>query len=171
MALPIDLPMQEQGQQEPQAVVDPVVQPQGEMFGGGLPQDSPQESPQGEQKPPYPSNNKEAQQFSNDILQVLYDDKTHESVVKQLSGIDDETAVQGVGMIAANIVGDRVGDVISQTGRKVEMRLVVDAVQAVIPELIAIANKNDLFEMADEQKTQARDVSIQILDEMGNGEQ
>lgn len=153
-----------------QSLGQPVEQPMGqqsEVLSGGLPQ----AQPQGEQKAPYPSTREEAQQFSNDILQVLYDDKTHENIVKQLSNIDDETLVQGVGMTAANIVGDRIGDVRSQTGRQIEMKLVVDAMEAVIPELIAIANTNEFFEMNEEQKTQARDVGIQILDEMGNGEQ
>ncbi len=142
----------------------PMQQPQ-----QSLPQ-QPQQQPQGEnQGKPFPSSSSEAVQFSNDILQVLYDERTHGNIVKQLSGSSDNPA-QGVGMVAANIVGNRVADVKAQTNRKIEMRLVVEALKdGVIPELAEIAENNGLFTMSEQDKAQATQTGITILDDMGKG--
>jgi len=147
----------------------PMLQGQGQ----GQPQPQGQPSPQQpQQKGSFPSDAVEAKKFSNDILQVLYDDKTHGNIVNQLSGLEGDSVIQGVGMTAANIVGNRVSDVRAQTGRQIEMKLVVGALKdAVIPELAQIATKNGFFEMSDKDKAQATQIGISILDDMGKGKQ
>ena len=129
----------------------------------------PQQQIQSEDKGPFPASEGEAKQFSNDILQVLYDDKTHDNIVRQVSNIGDAEKVEAVGMVAANIVGNRTGDVRAQTGRPIEMKLVVGAVQAVIGELAEIAENNGSFSMAPEERQGSLQSAITILDEMSKG--
>jgi len=123
----------------------------------------------GNSKNPFPESEAEALKFSNDILQVIHDERTHGNIVKQLDDVDDSAKGQGVGVIAAHIVGNRVADVRGQTGRKIEMRLVVGALQAVVSELSAIAQDNKFFEMSPKEKQQALESSVAILDQMGKG--
>lgn len=126
----------------------------------------------GGQKKPFPADRSEALQFSNDLLQVMYDDRTHAGIVKQLSDVDEQTGIgNGVGLIAGNIVGNRVSDVRGQTGRKIEMKLVVDGTKAVITELGEIAEGERLFAMTKEDRKQALITSVNMLDKMGSGKQ
>ena len=125
-------------------------------------------APQG-QKKPFPADKSEAMQFSNDILQVIYDDRTHDGIVEQLSQVDEQAGIgNGVGIIAGNLVGNRVADVRGQTGRKIEMKLVVDATKAVITELGEIAEGEGFFEMAPADRKQAFVVTVNTLDKMGS---
>ena len=123
-------------------------------------------------KKPFPATKAEALQFSNDILQVIYDERTHGGIVKQLSDVDEQAGIgNGVGIIAGNLVGNRVADVRGQTGRKLEMKLVVDGTKAVITELGEIADGEGLFTMSPEDRKQALITSINILDQMGSKKQ
>jgi hypothetical protein len=122
---------------------------------------------QGQGKAPYPADAGEAKQFSNDILQILYDERTHANIVKQLSEVDQGMTGKGVGLIAGHLVGNRVSDVRGQTGRKIEMRLVVDAVKAVIRELAEIAEGEEFFAMQGADKKEAFQVAISVLDQLG----
>lgn len=120
-----------------------------------------------QQKGPYPSTRGEAMQFSNDILQVLYSEKIYPNILKQLDEISSVDIGKGVGLVAGHLVGNRVQDVRGQTGRKIEMKLVVDGVQAVIGELAEIAERNQFFTMTPQQKKQALAIALKMLDEMG----
>ena len=116
---------------------------------------------------PFPATKAEALQFSNDLLQVLYDERTHGNIVKQLSEVPQESIGHGVGVIAGNIVGNRVADVRGQTGRKLEMKLVVDAVKAVITELSEIAEGEGFFTLAPADRKTAFITVVDMLDKMG----
>lgn len=137
-----------------------------------LPRAGQQAQQAGQKKPPFPANKAEAMQFSNDILQVIYDERTHAGIVKQLSEVDEQTGIgTGVGLIAGNLVGNRVADVRGQTGRQLEMKLVVDGTKAVITELGEIADGEGLFTLSPEDRKQALIASVNILDKMGEGKQ
>lgn len=138
--------------QEPQQQVQPE---QGQQQGGG--------------KGPFPSDQAEAMQFSNDILQVLYDERTHDNIIKQLSMVGDKDKTHSVGVIAANVVGDRVTDVKAQTGRPIEMELAVGAVERVVGELMVMGKGNGFFEMTPEEEQAAVKASIDILDGIEQG--
>ena len=129
-------------------------------------QQAPPAQPQQNSKP-FPATKAEALQFSNDLLQVLYDERTHGNIVKQWSEVPQESIGPGVGAIAGNIVGNRIADVRGQTRRKIEMKLVVDAVKAVITELGEIAEGEGFFELAPADRTIAFKTVVQMLDKMG----
>jgi hypothetical protein len=151
-------------------MAQPVPAPQGQPVPApqqGQPTAAPQQG-----KKPFPATKAEALQFSNDILQVIYDERTHGGIVKQLSDVDEQAGIgNGVGIIAGNLVGNRVADVRGQTGRKLEMKLVVDGTKAVITELGEIADGEGLFTMSPEDRKQALITSINILDQMGSKKQ
>ena len=134
---------------------------------GGPPTQSraPQQASGG--KKPFPATKAEALQFSNDLLQVLYDERTYPNIVKQLSDVPAESIGNGVGMVAGNLVGNRIADVRGQTGRQIEMKLVVDAIKAVITELGEIAAGEGFFELNPEDRTVAFKTVVQMLDKMG----
>jgi len=127
----------------------------------------PAQVPPAQNAKPFPATKAEALQFSNDLLQVLYDERTHGNIVKQLSEVPQESIGHGVGAIAGNIVGNRIADVRGQTRRKIEMKLVVDAVKAVITELGEIAEGEGFFELAPADRTIAFKTVVQMLDKMG----
>jgi len=116
---------------------------------------------------PFPATKVEALQFSNDLLQVLYDERTHGNIVQQLSEVPQESIGHGVGVIAGNIVGNRIADVRGQTRRKLEMKLVVDAVKAVITELGEIAAGEGFFELSPADRKTAFLTVVDMLDKMG----
>ena len=116
---------------------------------------------------PFPATKAEALQFSNDLLQVLYDERTHRNIVKQLSEVPQESTGHGVGVVAGNIVGNRIADVRGQTRRKIEMKLVVDAIKAVITELGEIAAGEGFFELSPADRKTAFLTVVQMLDKMG----
>ena len=141
--------------------------PRGPQQGRATPQQAKQ--PTGpSQKQPFPADKAEAMQFSNDILQVIYDERTHDNIVQQLSQVDEQAGIgKGVGLIAGNLVGNRVADVRGQTGRKIEMKLVVDGVKAVITELGEIAEGEGFFTMQAADRKDALVASVGMLDQMG----
>jgi hypothetical protein len=124
---------------------------------------------QQEGKGPFPSSHAEALQFSNDILQVLYDERTHGNIIKQLSNVGEPDKAHSVGLIAANTVGDRVSDVRAQTGRPIEMELAVGAVESVVKELSTMAKGNGFFEMSPDEEQAAVKSSIETLDGIEQG--
>lgn len=131
-------------------------------------QGQPTPAPQGRQRDsrPFPASKGEALQFSNDLLQILYDERTHANIVKQLDDVRSVSIGPGVGLIAGHLVGGRIADVRAQTGRQIEMKLVVDAVQAVVRELGEIAAGEGFFEMTpDDQKVAVRS-AVQMLDKL-----
>ena len=139
---------------------------------------APQQQQQGQQHPipqgqqgqkPFPSDYGEAKQFSNDLKQVLYDDTTHDNIIKQISRVGEDKP-QGVGMIVANVIGDRVGDVRAQSNRPIEMKLVAGAARMVIEEIAEIAENSGAFEMAPEEKQGAMEIAVSILDDMSRGQ-
>ncbi len=136
------------------------------------PQEAPQQAqPEQSGDKPFPSSQAEAMQFSNDILQTLYDDKTHENIIKQLSSVGENEKTHSVGMIAANTVGDRVTDVKAQTGRPIEMELAVGAVERVVSELVEMAAGNGMFKMTPEEEQASVKASLDILDGIEGGQQ
>jgi hypothetical protein len=131
----------------------------------GQPQEQAQQQPQQQQgKGPFPASQEEALQFSNDILQILYDERTHGNIIKQLSIASETEKVHAVGMVAANTVGERVADVKAQTGRPIEMELAVGAVESVVKELTTMAKGNGFFELSKEEEQAAIKTSIEMLD-------
>lgn len=137
-----------------------------------VPQQQPQQAPQqAKSNKPFPANKEEALKFSNDILQILVDEKIYANTVKQLESIKDVDKGQGVGMIAGQIVGNRVADVRGQTKRKLKMGLVVGAVQATIKGIASIAKENQVFEMKKEQYKVALKTAIGMLDNAGAKQQ
>lgn len=132
-------------------------------------QEQPQEQPENKNKGPFPSSKDEALQFSNDILQVLYDENTHANIIKQLSNVGEVDKVNSVGVIAANTVGDRITDVHGQTSRPIDMGLTVGAVKRVVAELATMAKGNGFFEMSPDDEKKAIKSSIDILDGIEQG--
>lgn len=131
-------------------------------------QQEPQESPQ-QGKRPFPADKDEAMTFSNDLLEILHGEKTHQNIISQLSNVDESNKGDAVGIIAANIVGNRVADVRGQTGRKIEMKLVVNALKAVINETSEMGEDNGFFKMGPKDKGRAAKMAISILDKLGTG--
>ena len=127
--------------------------------------------PQQEKPSFFPANRAEAMKFRNDVMQVLYDERTHGGIVEQLQAVGNKDIGQSLGMIAGNIVGNRVGDVRAQTGRSIEMKLVAGAVKAVVMELAEIAEDNGLFKTPPEEQKEAFQVAIQLLDELAKNSQ
>jgi small ligand-binding sensory domain FIST len=99
----------------------------------------------------------------------MYDDRTHDNIVKQLKSIDESNKIHGVGIIAGNIVGNRVADVKAQTKRPIEMKLVAGATQAVISELSEIAENSNMFSMSPKEKQASFREAINMLDQIGSG--
>lgn len=136
-------------------------------------QAQPQAQPQGqEQGKPFPATPAEAKKFSNDVLQVLYDERTHPRIVKQIEGLADlpqDVLGQGVGMIAAQLVGTRIADVRGQTGRPIEMRTALGALKAVIGEVSELAEDYGVAKVPPQAKAEAMDVGVEILDKTSQG--
>ena len=118
-------------------------------------------------KGPFPRDKEEALKFSNDILQVMYDDQYHANLVKQLQNVDEQNKPHALGLMASNIIGDRVADVRAQTGKQVEMKLVIDGLKTVISELTGIAEDNKLFKTSPEEENAALRSSVETLDQIG----
>ena len=129
-----------------------------------------QESQQPQQKGPFPANRDEAMTFSNDILEILHGEKTHQNIIGQLSNVDEQNKGEAVGIISANLVGNRVADVRGQTGRKIEMKMVVNALKAVINETSEMGEDNGFFQMDPKAKGVAIKTAIGILDKLGSVE-
>ena len=177
------MPMSDQSQGLPPAT-DPSQQapPQGgddqQQSGPGPDQGQPQPSgnpgrltqqpAHGSGKPPYPANQAEALKFSNDIFQILYDKRTYPGILKQLQSAVGTPLGHALALIASNIIGGRVADVVGQTGRQVEMKLVSDAIQSVVLQLGEIADRNKLFEVSDQDVKQAITETAKMIDQMGN---
>ena len=117
-------------------------------------------------KKPFPATKGEAMQFANDLLQILYDERTHANIVQQLDDVKTVAVGPGVGLIAGHLVGNRVADVRAQTRRQIEMKLVVDAVRAVVRELGEIAAGEGFFEMKPEEQKVAVRGAVQMLDKL-----
>ena len=111
--------------------------------------------------------------FSNDILQILLTPQTRENIIHQLEQAKGAPVGPSVGLIAANLVGNRVSDVVGQTGRKVEMGLLLGnkkkpgGVQATIMELADIAESNGIFKVSDKDKAEALRTAVGMLDSAG----
>ena len=135
----------------------------------GQQQEQPQQPVQQEQVKSYPASEAEAMQFSNDLMQVMYDEKTHGNIIKQLSSVGEKDKTHSVGMIAANVVGDRITDMKGQTGRPIEMEYTVKGVERVVNELASIAQGNGVFEMSEGEEQKAVEGAIQILDGIEGG--
>jgi hypothetical protein len=158
----MELPMKDEQQQAP---APEAAQPQ-----QGLPPAEPgtpaEKQPAEKSNKPFPATKGEALQFSNDILQILYDERTHGNIVQQLDDVKTVSVGKGVGLVAGHVVGNRVADVRAQTGRPLEMKLVVDAVIAVVKELGDIAAGEGFFEMTpDDQKISVK-TAVQMLDQL-----
>lgn len=129
-------------------------------------QGSQQGSQQGTQqeKPSFPATQEEEKKFSNDILEVLVNEKIYNNTVSQLEQLKEGDRGQGVGMIAGQLVGNRLADVRGQTGRKLKMRVAIDATKATIRGIAGIARENQLFEMKKEEMQTALKTSVEMLD-------
>jgi hypothetical protein len=151
-------PQAEQQGLPPAAPTDPAAQ-------GG--QQAPRQPAEGgKSRKPFPATKGEALQFSNDLLQILYDERTHANIVQQLDDVKDVAIGKGVGIVAGHVVGNRVSDVRAQTGRPLEMKLVVDAVMAVVKELGEIAAGEGFFEMNPDDQKVAVKTAVQMLDQL-----
>lgn len=131
-----------------------------------------QQAPQQEQanNAPFPSSKEEAMKFSNDILQVLYSPETHSNIVAQLEQAKGAPIGNSLGAIAGNVVGNRVADVRGQTGRKIEMGLLLGnkkkpgGLQKTIMEIADIAESNGIFKASDKDKSTALKTAVEMLD-------
>lgn len=162
----MDLPMKQEA--APVAETNGVPMPQQEQQ--PRPQPQPGLPPKGQSaeqsKKPFPATKGEAMQFANDLLQILYDERTHANIVQQLDDVKAVSIGQGVGLIAGHLVGNRVADVRAQTKRQIEMRLIADALRAVVRELGEIAAGEGFFEMTgDDQKVAVR-TAARMLDKL-----
>lgn len=162
----MELPIAPGAQQEEQAVEEaqPVApaQPQGQAQ---QPQGQGQPA-QGGQQEPFPADKAEALQFSNDILQILVDPQVHTNNIKGLSQIEEAHKVEGIALMASNLVGDRVTDVKAQTGRPIEMRLAIGAIRSVVDEFAETAEGEGFFSMSVPEKQQSIQRAAETLDNM-----
>ena len=117
-----------------------------------------------QQSKSFPGDRDEALKFSNDILQILNNEQIHNNLLEQMQDVGDNQKVHVVGMLAGNLVGDRVADVRSKTGRPIEMRLVVDGLKSVIAELSSMAQEHGFFTMEENDQKMALKVAVDILD-------
>jgi len=159
----MELPMG-QPQQAPQAAPQAPQQAPPQQ----APPQPPQQAQPGKKKntKPFPENEAEARKFSNDILQVMYDDSTHANIVKQMESVTEDHKAHTVSLITSNLIGDRLADVRAQTGRQIEKRLVIGGIQAVIKEISEIAEAQGMFEMSKQDMMESLAESVKVLDTM-----
>jgi hypothetical protein len=145
----------------------------------GQNQGQPPAAPQATGQPPmagqaagvFPSGPDEERKLSNDLLQVLYDERINANIISQIESIPDQVPLgHGLGIIAAQLLGNRFGDVFAQTGRQIDVSTAARATQAVVGEIVglaAIAGR----EIAPEDAQLALRTTIEALDQMaGTGQ-
>lgn len=113
----------------------------------------------------FPASPDEERKLSNDLLQVLYDERINANIMRQIESIPDQVPLgRGLGMIAAQVLGNRFGDVVAQTGRQIDVGTAARATQAVVGEIVglaAIAGR----EIAPETAQEALRTAIDTLDD------
>lgn len=119
----------------------------------------------------FPQNRAEALKFSNDMLEVLYNEEINNNLVKQIASLPKQVPAEtGIGMIAAQLLGNRFADVRAQTGRPIDIRYAAGAANAVATEIVGIAEKLGT-KLDDKQKIGVLKEASRFIDDAAMGGQ